>query len=68
MNIIISVSKSRYDSLLSKKFGDDFIYKGNKYRISSWGIDKVTTIKIDRIGGRGIDDNNYIFNIQGETL
>lgn len=64
MKIEIEVSKNKYDSLLTKKFGDDFIYKGFKYRISSWGDYNVKAIKIDKIGGNGIDDNEYLFVVK----
>lgn len=64
MKVKIEVSKNKYDSLLTKKFGDDFIYKGSKYRISGWGNYDVKAIKLDKIGGKGIDDNEYLFVVE----
>lgn len=63
-HIIIKVTKQKYNNLLSKMFGDDFIHNGKKYRINSWGSDKVEAIELNRIGGVGINDNKYSFVVQ----
>lgn len=64
----ILVSKQKYLNLIDKKFGDDFICKGFKYRISSWGTDEVTAIRIDRLGGKSINDTTYKFVISKGLL
>ena len=64
MSIKVAVSETKYDSLLTKKFGDDFVYKSTKYRISSWGIDEVKAIQIDRLGGKGVNDEEYLFIVE----
>ena len=64
MSIKLTVSKTKYDNLLAKLFGDDFIHKGGRYRISSWGTDEVKAIQIDRLGGKSISNDEYVFIVE----